>query len=139
MASSHVFQRGGGGSSYEAAKKTNSVFDYDFFVCPSQDPKIKLTPAGGLGMALGVVTDEKRTRIRGLHRYLMSPEAQKLWIETQFPSHRASARGLQGVDVLRGGWLSSRRLLDGVHSRWFVPAGFVTRTGMDWRISSHRS
>jgi len=56
------FSVGGGGSSYEAAKKTNSVFDYDFFVCPSQDPKIKLTPAGGLGNGFSVWSQTKNAQ-----------------------------------------------------------------------------
>jgi ABC-type glycerol-3-phosphate transport system substrate-binding protein len=76
---------GGGGSSYEAAKKTNSVFDYDFFICPSQDPKIKLTPAGGLGNGFSVWSQTKNAQGSvAFIDYLMSPDAQKLWIETQF-------------------------------------------------------
>ena len=76
---------GGGGSAFETARRANPAFDYDFFIPPSQDPKIKLTAAGGLGNGFSVWSQTKN--VQGSVAFvdvLMSPLAQKNWIELLF-------------------------------------------------------
>jgi len=76
---------GGGGSAFEAARRANPAFDYDFFIPPAQDAKLKPTAAGGLGNGFSVWAQTKSTAAAiALLDYLMSPEAQKGWIEQLF-------------------------------------------------------
>jgi raffinose/stachyose/melibiose transport system substrate-binding protein len=70
---------------FERRKRETPGFDYDFFIPPSQDSKIKPTIAGGIGGGFSVWADTKdRQASATFVDFLMSPTAQKHWIEILF-------------------------------------------------------
>jgi raffinose/stachyose/melibiose transport system substrate-binding protein len=72
-------------SGFEQRKRETPGFDYDFFIPPSQDAKIKPTLAGGIGGGFSVWSETKdRQAAVAFTDFLMSPAAQKHWIEILF-------------------------------------------------------
>lgn len=72
-------------AAFEKRKRENPGFDYDFFIPPSQDAKIKPTIAGGIGGGFSVWADTKNREASVYFMdFLMSPAAQKSWIEILF-------------------------------------------------------
>lgn len=70
---------------FERRKREAQGFDYDFFIPPPQDAKIKPTIAGGVGGGFSVWSETKdRPAAATFVDYLMSPTAQKHWIEILF-------------------------------------------------------
>src|SRR5262245_15562514 len=70
---------------YDKRKRENPGFDYDFFIPPSQDAKIKPTIAGGIGGGFSIWSETKNAPPSvAFLDHLMSPTAQKLWIEVLF-------------------------------------------------------
>lgn len=70
---------------FERRKRETPGFDYDFFIPPSQDPKIKPTITGGIGGGFSVWSETKdRQAAVTFTDFLMSPTAQKHWIEILF-------------------------------------------------------
>lgn len=72
-------------ANFEKNKTTFQGFDYDMFIPPSQDPKIKPTITGGIGGGFSVWSGSKNqpAAVTWLD-FLMSPAAQKIWIERLF-------------------------------------------------------
>jgi ABC-type glycerol-3-phosphate transport system substrate-binding protein len=72
-------------ATFEQRKRETPGFDYDFFIPPSQDAKIKPTIAGGIGGGFSVWSETKdRQAAVTFTDFLMSPTAQKHWIEILF-------------------------------------------------------
>src|SRR5688572_6230886 len=72
-------------ATFEQRKRETPGFDYDFFIPPSQDPKIKTTIAGGIGGGFSVWSETKdRQAAVTFADFMMSPMAQKKWIEIKF-------------------------------------------------------
>ena len=72
-------------ATFEQRKREAPGFDYDFFIPPSQDPKIKPTITGGIGGGFSVWSETKdRQAAVSFVDFLMSPAAQKHWIEILF-------------------------------------------------------
>ncbi len=72
-------------ATFEQRKRDTPGFDYDFFIPPSQDPKIKPTIAGGIGGGFSGWSETKdRQATVTFMDFLMSPAAQKHWIEILF-------------------------------------------------------
>jgi raffinose/stachyose/melibiose transport system substrate-binding protein len=72
-------------ATFEKRKQDSPGFDYDFFIPPSQDAKIKPTIAGGIGGGFSIWADTKnRDASVPFTDFLMSPAAQKTWIEILF-------------------------------------------------------
>ncbi|HEU5317103.1 MAG TPA: ABC transporter substrate-binding protein [Chloroflexota bacterium] len=72
-------------ATFEQRKRETPGFDYDFFIPPSQDAKIKPTIAGGIGGGFSVWSETKdRQAAVTFCDFLMSPTAQKHWIEILF-------------------------------------------------------
>jgi ABC-type glycerol-3-phosphate transport system substrate-binding protein len=70
---------------WERRKKEAPGFDYDFFIPPPQDPKVKPTIAGGIGGGFSVWAESKNVQgAVNFGDFLMSPAAQKNWIEILF-------------------------------------------------------
>jgi len=72
-------------ATFEQRKREAPGFDYDFFIPPSQDAKIKPTIAGGIGGGFSVWSETKdRGASATFLDFLMSPAAHKHWIEILF-------------------------------------------------------
>jgi ABC-type glycerol-3-phosphate transport system substrate-binding protein len=72
-------------SDFERRKRETPGFDYDFFIPPSQDAKIRPTITGGLGGGFSVWSETKNAQATVTFLdFLMSPTAQKHWIEILF-------------------------------------------------------
>ncbi|HEX2325110.1 MAG TPA: extracellular solute-binding protein [Chloroflexota bacterium] len=70
---------------FERRKREAPGFEYDFFVPPSQDPKVKPTIAGGIGGGFSVWSETRnRQGAATFVDFLMSPAAQKHWVELLF-------------------------------------------------------
>jgi raffinose/stachyose/melibiose transport system substrate-binding protein len=70
---------------YERRKRETPGFDYDFFIPPSQDARIKPTIAGGLGGGFSIWSESKNPQAAVTFLdFLMSPTAQRHWIEILF-------------------------------------------------------
>ncbi|MGH2355043.1 MAG: ABC transporter substrate-binding protein, partial [Chloroflexota bacterium] len=70
---------------FEQQKREAPGFDYDFFIPPSQDSKIKPTITGGIGGGFSVWSDTKNRQASATFiDFLMSPVAQRHWIEIMF-------------------------------------------------------
>lgn len=74
-----------GVAGYERNKREIQGFEYEFFTPPAQDAKIKPTLAGGLGGGFSIWSQSKNVPATVLWLdFLMSPTAQKHWIEILF-------------------------------------------------------
>jgi raffinose/stachyose/melibiose transport system substrate-binding protein len=70
---------------YEQNKRNIQGFDYHFFVPPPQDPRVRPTLAGGLGGGFSIWSETRnREAAVTFVDFLMSPTAQKHWIEILF-------------------------------------------------------
>jgi raffinose/stachyose/melibiose transport system substrate-binding protein len=70
---------------FERRKRDTPGFEYDFFIPPSQDARIKPTIAGGIGGGFSVWSaTQDRAAAATFVDFLMSPAAQKHWIEILF-------------------------------------------------------
>lgn len=70
---------------FEQRRRDTPGFEYDFFIPPSQDPKIKPTITGGIGGGFSLWSQSKERQASiAFMDFLMSPAAQKHWVEILF-------------------------------------------------------
>ncbi|HEX2033318.1 MAG TPA: extracellular solute-binding protein [Chloroflexota bacterium] len=69
----------------ERRRRDTPGFEFDFFIPPQQDSRIKPTITGGLGGGFSIWSQSKQPQAAvTMVDFLMSPTAQKHWIEIMF-------------------------------------------------------